>query len=61
MNWVEENEILEDRRRLGVFEEIIADVHKLYESVPGQAGKWNKLNDIYTKHGYHPVEGWLPK
>ena len=37
---------------------IIFDVHELYSAEYG-AAKFNKLNDIYQKHGYHPIAGWL--
>lgn len=39
---------------------IIEEVHDLYgDSVKTpSAGKWNAINDIYRKHGYHPIVGW---
>ncbi len=39
---------------------IIAEVHDLYgdSAKTPSAAKWNAINDIYRKHGYHPIAGW---
>ena len=45
--------------RIEQLKAVIAEVHELYAETPTSAGKWNDINDIYRKHGYHPKQGWL--